>query len=105
MNQITVLVLCRSEIGDDDLKALADALCINRSIQAIDLSGNQIGDDGMKVLADALRVNRGIEWLDFKANPIGDEGAWESIRAICRNRVQERERELARAEREMQKSP
>eukprot|EP00434_Breviolum_minutum_P041482 symbB.v1.2.036899.t1/scaffold5318.1/size28443/3 len=75
MNQtITGLSLSRSKIGDDDLKALADALSINKTIAILNLARNQIGDNGMKVLADALRVNKTIARLNLYRNQIGDDG-------------------------------
>jgi len=131
---ITLAHLRNSKIGDDDLKALADALSINKTITRLHLDTNQIGDNGMKALANALRVNRTIQRLALFCNPIGDEGvkalaaaleanktitkvslsdflltdegkqAYERIKAICREN-EEREREKARAEREMQESP
>jgi Ran GTPase-activating protein (RanGAP) involved in mRNA processing and transport len=65
--------LYQSKLGDEGMKALAEALKVN-NVQHIDLSDNQIGDEGAKALAEVLKVNTSIRSIEISVNKIGDEG-------------------------------
>eukprot|EP00434_Breviolum_minutum_P017496 symbB.v1.2.015442.t1/scaffold1121.1/size137196/10 len=62
------------ELGDEHMKALADAIRVNKTVTAIDLSNTNVGDDGLKALADALRVNHTLTCIVLCGNNFGDEG-------------------------------
>ena len=66
--------LSDNTIGDEDAKALADALKTNKTLHTLDLSGNEIGDTGAKALADALKINTTLHALDLGYNSITEEG-------------------------------
>ena len=53
---------------------LADALRVNTSLTALDLSSNNISSEGVVPLADAFRTNTSLTYLNLQTNFIGDEG-------------------------------
>jgi len=62
------------KLGDEHVKALADALRVNHTVTEVDLRRNEFGDDGLKALADALRVNHTVTEVDLTWNNFGNEG-------------------------------
>ena len=71
---ITEVNLSRRNLGDEEVKALADALRVNKSVTKVDLYNNKFGDEGLKALADALRVNKSVTEVNLRGNNFGDEG-------------------------------
>ncbi|WP_425362793.1 hypothetical protein [Candidatus Tisiphia endosymbiont of Hybos culiciformis] len=74
-NSITTLDLSSKQIGNAEVKELANLLKDNKSITMLYFWGNQIGDAGAKGLAEALKDNQSITTLDLQNNQIGDVGA------------------------------
>ncbi|KLT22854.1 AAA ATPase family protein [Wolbachia endosymbiont of Armadillidium vulgare str. wVulC] len=68
---ITKLSLKICDIGDEEIKALANGNLIN--ITSLNLQSNKIGDEGAKALANGNLIN--LTELDLLGNKIGDEGA------------------------------
>eukprot|EP00698_Gefionella_okellyi_P002199 TRINITY_DN12027_c0_g1_i1.p1 TRINITY_DN12027_c0_g1~~TRINITY_DN12027_c0_g1_i1.p1 ORF type:complete len:1528 (-),score=408.62 TRINITY_DN12027_c0_g1_i1:189-4772(-) len=58
-----------------DATALAKALMLNRTIDALDLSENEIGPEEIKALCDALKGNVVLKTVNLASNQIGDAGA------------------------------
>ncbi|KAL0229010.1 hypothetical protein GEMRC1_013630 [Eukaryota sp. GEM-RC1] len=72
---VTDYYLSRNSIGDEGARALADALKVNTSVTDVELSRNSIGVEGARALADALKFNTSVTNIDLSSNSIGDEGA------------------------------
>ena len=70
-----MLHLDGNNIGDEDAKALTNALKVNSALSELYLSGNSIGDEGAKAFANAIKDNKTLTYLHLGANKIGDEGA------------------------------
>ena len=64
-----------SELTDDLIVPLGQALKENPPLRELDLSNNKIGDKGMEQLADSLRMNRNLISLSLLGNCITDSGA------------------------------
>ena len=62
------------EIGDEGAKALAEALKVNATVEALDLYDCGIGDDGAAAIAEALRSNTSLTVLGLGGNGIGEQG-------------------------------
>jgi len=59
-----------------DAAVVAEILKSNTSVTKVNLHGNkEIGDEGVKALAEALKVSTTVEWLCLNACDIGDDGA------------------------------
>ena len=73
--QCTKLELWNNQIGDDGMKALAEACAKGAlaSLETLDMSGNKIGNDGMKAFAKACRA-KGALAFSLRNNQIGDAG-------------------------------
>eukprot|EP00434_Breviolum_minutum_P044963 symbB.v1.2.040218.t1/scaffold7081.1/size14668/1 len=71
---ITEVGLRNRNLGDEEVKALADALRVNQTVKLVDLHGSNLGNEGVKALADALRANKTIRSVDLCHNKIGNEG-------------------------------
>jgi len=59
----------------EGITAIANALCVNRSLTCVDLSRNFFGPEGARSIAEAIRVNSSLTSLDLTCNRIGSEGA------------------------------
>ena len=57
---LTMLLLERIQIGDNGVKALAEALKTNTSLTDLSLYSNQIGALGARALAEALKINTNL---------------------------------------------
>jgi ABC-type protease/lipase transport system fused ATPase/permease subunit len=71
--------------GDEEAKALAEALKTNKRLKILELMNNNIGDEGAKALAEALRENTTLKILELKFNyKIGPEGktALDAVNAL-----------------------
>ncbi|CAK0901702.1 unnamed protein product [Prorocentrum cordatum] len=66
--RLELLRLDDNSLGDDNAKALAEALKANTALQRIKLSKNHIGDEGAKALAEALKANTALQRIALKAN-------------------------------------
>mmetsp|Transcript_25165 Transcript_25165/g.61256 ORF Transcript_25165/g.61256 Transcript_25165/m.61256 type:complete len:141 (+) Transcript_25165:2-424(+) len=62
----------RLEVSEDGVRALADALASNQSIELLALKNNSVGNGGACALAGALMVNASLQKLDLCGNGIGD---------------------------------
>jgi len=58
-----VLLGNNKRIGDEGVKALAEALKVNATVKELVLSHCRIGDDGAAALAEALRSNTSLKYL------------------------------------------
>ncbi|KJE97840.1 interleukin-1 receptor-associated kinase 4 [Capsaspora owczarzaki ATCC 30864] len=74
-NASGTLYLSRNRIGDEEAKAIAEALKVNTTLTHLFLGGNQIGDAGARAIAEALKVNKTVTLLSLSENQIGDVGA------------------------------
>ncbi|KAF9945675.1 hypothetical protein BGZ72_001106, partial [Mortierella alpina] len=70
---LMTLELPDNSIGNEGVKALAEALKTNSTLTTLDLGHNSIGDDGVKTLAEALKTNKTLTNLDLGHNSIGDD--------------------------------
>ena len=74
---LETLILHTNEIGDDGMKALAEACASGAlaSLETLDMSGNKIGNDGMKAFAKACRAKGGLPQLEnvYLAGNLGNE--------------------------------
>ena len=61
--------------GDDEARAIADALLRNTLITSIILEDNEIGDDGVEAIAKAMMVNSFVKKISFLGNYIKNRGA------------------------------
>ena len=59
----------------EGITAIANAICVNRSLTCVDLSRNIFGPEGARSIAEAIRVNSSLTSLDLTCNQIGSEGA------------------------------
>ena len=72
---MTELRLINMKIGNEEAKALAQALKRNATLQFLDLYDNQISDDGARALAEALKMNTVLRGLYLNSGQISDDGA------------------------------
>ncbi|KAL0244701.1 hypothetical protein GEMRC1_008783 [Eukaryota sp. GEM-RC1] len=72
---VTTVNLWHNSIGAEGARVLADMLKVNNSVSSIHLGGTSIGDEGVKALVEALKVNTVVTSIDLWDNSIGDEGA------------------------------
>jgi hypothetical protein len=86
-NIIIELGASSCQIGYEEVKALANALETNITLNKISLSDNNFGDDGAIVLANALNQNTTLLELDIYANQIGDKGTIEIAKALEINKT------------------
>jgi hypothetical protein len=68
------LNLGNSNIGDEEVHAMAALMRGNTSIQEVNLRGNGISDDGARALAALLSGKSGLKLLDLKGNKISKAG-------------------------------
>ncbi|KJE93815.1 TKL/IRAK protein kinase [Capsaspora owczarzaki ATCC 30864] len=69
------LLLHKSQIGDEEAKAIAEALKVNTTLIQLSLWANRIGDAGARAIAEALKMNTTLTELGLHQNQIGDAGA------------------------------
>lgn len=69
----TFVILSRI-IGNNDTKALADALKSNNTIKHLNLLYSAFGSEGIKALAEALNSNKTLESLELIKSQIDVEG-------------------------------
>ncbi|KJE97708.1 hypothetical protein CAOG_09128 [Capsaspora owczarzaki ATCC 30864] len=79
------LNLERRQIGDEEAKAIAEALKVNKTLTYLDLHNNQIGDVGALAFAEALKVNKALAEIRLWANQIGEVGAQAIAKALKAN--------------------
>ena len=72
---VTSVDLRANSIGDDGVKAIAEALKINAVLTTLVLDYNSIRDEGAIAIAEALKVNAVLTELWLGGNNIGDTGA------------------------------
>merc|ERR1740136_265876 len=75
MNANTRLILCKMNIGNEDMRFIATVLHSNKTITSVNFAHNKIGDDGAKEIATALDTNKSVTTLNLGHNDIGDDGA------------------------------
>jgi len=69
-NGLRQLILSRNKLGDVFAKSLQQALCYDKYIKSIDVSGNRIGSAGLKtIIKHALMDNNSILTFDSRLNP------------------------------------
>jgi myosin protein heavy chain len=69
-----VLQLPESNLGDEEIHALAALLRNNTSIDEVNLRSNQITDDGARALAAVLAGKSGLKLVDLRGNKISKAG-------------------------------
>ncbi|RYH31478.1 hypothetical protein EON65_02465 [archaeon] len=69
-----VLQLPESNLGDEEIHALAALLRNNVSIEEVNLRGNLITDDGARALAAVLSGKSGLRLLDLRGNKVSRAG-------------------------------
>ena len=74
-----------SELGNEGVKRLAEALKDNTTLKEINFRYHGIEGDGVKALASALENNTTLKRIDLRGNPIGDEGAKALASALEKN--------------------
>ncbi|KJE95297.1 hypothetical protein CAOG_05762 [Capsaspora owczarzaki ATCC 30864] len=80
------LLLAESQIGDEEAKAIAEALKGNKAVTMLDLKWNETGEAGAQAIAEALKVNTKLTTVDLYNNLIGDVGAHaiaEALKSEC----------------------
>jgi len=81
---ITTLDLSSVRIEDSGAYVIANMLTHNRSLTHVNLRGSGIGPEGARALADALRVNDTLQALELRSNhPLGPEGALSIFQALA----------------------
>ncbi|XP_004342468.2 hypothetical protein CAOG_08213 [Capsaspora owczarzaki ATCC 30864] len=83
-NKSGTLFLSAKQIGDEEAKAIAEALKVNTTLTQL---GNQIGDVGAQAIAEALKVNKTLTLLYLNVNQIGDAGAQAIAEALQVNKT------------------
>jgi Ran GTPase-activating protein (RanGAP) involved in mRNA processing and transport len=92
--RIESLCLNGNQIGVRGALALAQGLCLNRSVKILDLSRNRLGPKGCHLLCEALREpTSAIKSLDLSYNEIQNLGA-RSLSELLPSSAQSRLREL-----------
>ncbi|XP_037081694.1 leucine-rich repeat-containing protein 45-like [Pollicipes pollicipes] len=118
MSPTDVTQLCLNDclLSEDALKALCLGLCLNTSVELLELRGNNVRGPGtehlatllkkngrlraltlewnnlglsppsFRVFADALRTNRGLTSLDLRSNQLDHQCAAYVARAVASNR-------------------
>ncbi|CAF0831232.1 unnamed protein product [Adineta steineri] len=81
------LYLSNNHTGDEGIKSLATALCMNnnRTLQCLTLGRNSISNEGAQYLAEMLKRNRTLKELWLSDNPIGDQGVQALTEALIHN--------------------
>ena len=79
--EVTRLQLSDNGLEPDDCDAISRLIRENKTLVALDLSGNKIGGEGLAKLADSLSGNPRIEDLDLGANTLS-RSAGKSLAAI-----------------------
>ena len=83
---IRSLALPQTQMSDEGARALANALKQPTSrLQELFLQSNHIGNNGAACLADALRVNGTLVALDLSDNVIGDQGINSFLEGVAHN--------------------
>ena len=82
---LDTLNICHNKLRVEEIKALVDGLCNNRTLRKLDLSSNYIRDDGSQAIANILCKNTTLEKLKLSDNDIGDCGVKIIADALCVN--------------------
>ena len=79
------LDLRKNKIGDDGMRALADALAAGKcpALEKLHLMHNQIGDDGMRALADAVAAAPSLKEIGLRDNPGNTDPVKRAVPAGC----------------------
>ena len=82
----SAIELCHKDLTAHDAALVAEILKSNTSVTHVDLLGNEkIGDEGVKALAEALKVNETLKELSLEFCGIGDDGAAALAEALRSN--------------------
>ncbi|MCD6035114.1 MAG: family protein 3-like [Rickettsiales bacterium] len=84
---LTTLHLNDNKVGDEGVKALAEALKTNKTLTTLYLDWNKIGNTGAEALAEALKTNKTLTALDLSCNDIGNMGAGAILEALRTNKT------------------
>lgn len=80
-----ILQLPESNLGDEEIHALAALLRNNFSIEEVNLRNNQVSDDGARALAAVLAGKNAIKLIDLRGNKISKAGIKNIAEALERN--------------------
>ena len=85
MTSVKKLWLHNTNIGDENVICIAEALKFNSTVQVLGLSGNRIGVKGAEAMAEALLTNSTLHTIWLSGNYIGDDGATAIATALQSN--------------------
>ncbi|KAJ6250167.1 nlr family card domain-containing protein [Anaeramoeba flamelloides] len=71
---ITKLNLYYNSIGDEGIISIRDVLKKNHTLTKLDLAHNEIGSKGSKSIGEALKINQTLTKLDLSENQINAKG-------------------------------
>jgi len=80
-----------NDFGDDIAVAIFDALKINTTVGALNISSNKITDVGFRALATALQSNRTLRKVSLSHNRCSGEGAAAIASSLCSVEVEKAE--------------
>ena len=84
--KIKILDIAFNDVGDAGAEALANATCLDGSLQTLCLSGNRVSQTGFQKLCDTLRHSRTLTSLYCSGNSGKHQGA-EYIASILSSRL------------------
>ena len=79
--------LSNSQITNEGIKSLLQAVEVSTTLQNLDISNNAISDDGVLFISDFLTINGTLCKLDLSDNKIRDEGTKKLSEAIQVNTI------------------
>ncbi len=74
-----------SEMGDEDVRLIADIASRNPEVVSLELRDNHLGPKGAAHLAGVFMTDTHLRRLNLDGNHIGDEGAEQLARAVARH--------------------
>ena len=82
---LTCVDLSRNIFGPEGARSIAHAICVNSSITSLNLACNRIGSEGASALGEALKVNSSLLRVDVRWNIIAGDGAAQLSAAVLSN--------------------
>ena len=79
-----------NRLSDLDISELMDALEINESVKALDLTNQYIGDSSAQRIGDALQDNLDLKYLNLQGNYIGNKSLSYLMKGLAENETVEK---------------